>query len=137
VAQQIDRFTPGPEELQEAAELEARAPVQPTLLRLRLEAAALPHDALGELREVLAGFPGDCEVLIELKTSTGWRRLRLGAEFRVTRSAALHAELVHLLGEALLSEDGCPDSDGAGRASPQVSDRAPEPSVPSVAAASA
>ena len=57
---------------------------------------------LGELRELLAGFPGECEVVIELSTSHGPRRLRLGPEFRVERSAALHAELDSLLGDAIL-----------------------------------
>ena len=58
---------------------------------------------LGELKDVLAGFPGECEVVIELSTSVGDRRLRLGREFRVAHSAALHAELDDLLGHAILS----------------------------------
>ena len=40
--------------------------------------------------------------MIELSTSVGHRRLRLGREFRVSRSAGLHAELDALLGEALV-----------------------------------
>ena len=42
--------------------------------------------------------------MIELATSTGARKLRLGAGFRVTRGAALHAELEALLGSAMLPE---------------------------------
>jgi hypothetical protein len=43
-------------------------------------------------------------VMIELSTSVGRRRLRLGSEFRVTRSVGLHAELEALLGEAILRD---------------------------------
>ena len=59
---------------------------------------------LGELKEVLAGFPGESEVVIELSTSIGDRRLKLGPDFRVTRSAGLHAELDALLGHAILAD---------------------------------
>ena len=65
---------------------------------------------LGELKDVLAGFPGDSEVVIELSTSIGDRRLKLGPEFRVAHSASLHAELDALLGHAILA-----DGDGARR----------------------
>jgi hypothetical protein len=58
---------------------------------------------LGELKDVLAGFPGDCEVVIELSTSIGDRRLKLGPEFRVAHSPSLHAELDALLGHAILA----------------------------------
>ena len=57
---------------------------------------------LGELKDVLAGFPGESDVVIELSTSVGPRRLEAGPSFRVARSAGLHAELDELLGSALL-----------------------------------
>jgi hypothetical protein len=41
-------------------------------------------------------------VVIELTTAAGPRCLRLGSEFRVARSAALHAELDALLGDAIV-----------------------------------
>ena len=53
---------------------------------------------------MLTGFPGDCEVVIELSTSIGDRRLKLGPDFRVAHSAGLHAELDALLGHAILSD---------------------------------
>ncbi|HLY48367.1 MAG TPA: DNA polymerase III subunit alpha [Solirubrobacteraceae bacterium] len=105
VVQQIDRFEPTAEELSRAAERAEAPPVPPSVLRLRLDAAVLPPTALAELKELLAGFPGDSEVVIELKTSVGRRRLKLGRNFRVARGAGLHAELEHLLGAALLSDD--------------------------------
>ncbi len=104
VVQQIERFEPSPDEVRDAAEKAARSASAPSALRLRLDATALPAAALAELKDVLAGFPGESEVMIELATSTGARRLKLGGEFRVTRSAALHAELDALLGEAVLAE---------------------------------
>jgi DNA polymerase-3 subunit alpha len=106
VAQQLERFDPTPEEVREAAAQEARGVAKPSLLRLRLVASALGERVLGELKDVLAGFPGESEVIIELATTTGDRKLKLGPDFRVTRSAALHAELEELLGVAMVREDG-------------------------------
>ncbi|MBV9417316.1 MAG: hypothetical protein JO363_20185, partial [Solirubrobacterales bacterium] len=42
------------------------------------------------------------EVVIDLSTSVGDRRLKLGPEYRVSDSASLRAELADLLGEAML-----------------------------------
>jgi DNA polymerase-3 subunit alpha len=104
VAQSIERFEPTAEEVRLADEQEAKAARVPDALRLRLDAALLPATALAELKDLLTGFPGESDVVIELSTSVGRRRLRLGPDFRVTRSAGLHAELSLLLGEAILAE---------------------------------
>ncbi len=104
VVQQIERFDPTPEEIHEAAEQAAKQVVLPSALRLRLDARELPASALVELKELLSGFPGECDVVVELETSSGARRLRLGTEFRVARGAALNAELDALLGDAMLSD---------------------------------
>jgi DNA polymerase III subunit alpha len=103
IAQQIDKFEPTEEEVRKAEEELAKPQVSAAALRLALDATALPARALGELKEVLAGFPGESDVVIELTTSIGRRRLRLGADFRVARCAGLHAELDQLLGTAILS----------------------------------
>jgi DNA polymerase-3 subunit alpha len=108
VVQQVERFQPTPEEVHEAREQAARRPALPNALRLRLDATALAASVLSELKDVLAGFPGESEVVIELSTSVGERRLKLGPDFRVAHSPGLHAELDALLGEAILS-----GSDGA------------------------
>ena len=124
VAQQIERFEPTADEVEKAKVKEASlgGPTAATAgaaararqaLRLRLDAAALPASALGELRDLLTGFPGETEVVIELATVTGngsahpggRRRLKLGPAYRVTRGAALHAELDSLLGAALLADE--------------------------------
>jgi DNA polymerase-3 subunit alpha len=109
IVQQVDRFEPTPEEVAEAREQAARQPVLPSALRLRLDATALAASVLSELKDVLAGFPGESEVVIELSTSVGERRLRLGPDFRVAHSPGLHAELDALLGDAILgAQDGGP-----------------------------
>ena len=59
---------------------------------------------LGDLKDVLAGFPGQSDVVVELSTTIGARRLRLGPSFRVRHSASLHAELDSLLGSALIDD---------------------------------
>jgi DNA polymerase-3 subunit alpha len=105
VVQQIDPFDPTPEEVREAEEAAAKAAEPPPALRLRLDAAMLPASALGDLKELLAGFPGQAEVVIELLTSAGPRQLRLGAGFRVAHGAGLHAELDALLGEAMVGDE--------------------------------
>jgi DNA polymerase-3 subunit alpha len=105
VVQQVECFEPSREEVSHAAERAAQASERGKPLCLRLDAAALPAGTIEELKELLRTCPGKVEVVIELKTSIGARRLRLGPEFRVKRSASLHAELVALLGAAILSEE--------------------------------
>jgi DNA polymerase-3 subunit alpha len=104
VVQQIERFEPSGEEIRAATEQAAVLAAPPPVLRLRLDATALPASALRDLRDVLALFPGESDVVIELSSSVGARRLRLGPDFRVTRSAALHAELDSLLGRAMVAD---------------------------------
>jgi DNA polymerase-3 subunit alpha len=108
IAQQIERFEPSREEVLDAAATAAKAAEPPRPLRLRVDATLLPATALRELKELLQGFPGEAEVVIELSTSTGARRLKLGPEFRVSPGAGLHAELGELLGGALLGEQEPP-----------------------------
>jgi DNA polymerase-3 subunit alpha len=105
VVQQIDSFQPSAEEVAEAEQAAAKAALPPTPLRLRLDAAALPASALRDLKELLVGYPGEAEVVIELLTSAGPRQLRLGTDFRVAQTAGLHAELDSLLGEAVVGEE--------------------------------
>jgi DNA polymerase-3 subunit alpha len=103
VVSSVERFEPTSEELAEA-EAEAAQPAADAL-RLRLDAAALPARVIGDLGELLSSFPGESEVVIELRTSRGQRRLRLGDGFRVARTAGLHAELDALLGSAILAPE--------------------------------
>jgi DNA polymerase-3 subunit alpha len=115
IAQQVERFKPSRAEVLKA-EVEAAKPVLgPSALKLRLDATALPVSLLGELKDLLAGFPGESDVVIELSTTVGHRRLKLGPSYRVSHSAGLHAELDALLGSALMSDVRAqPDPEPAG-----------------------
>jgi DNA polymerase-3 subunit alpha len=102
IVQQIDRFEPTAKEVSEAQEQAAKPVAPPPALKLGLDATRLRASAIVDLKELLAGFPGECDVVIDLHTSGGCRRLRLGPEFKVTRSAGLHAELESLFGVAIV-----------------------------------
>jgi DNA polymerase-3 subunit alpha len=102
VVQEAEAFKPSEEEV-EAARAKAREiPVGPPPVRLRLDAAALPASIIDDLKQLLATYPGESDVVLDMRTSIGPRRLRLGADYRVAPNAALHAELDHLLGAAML-----------------------------------
>ena len=60
--------------------------------------------------------------MIELATSSGRRRLKLGPDYRVARTAGLHAELDPLLGPALIAS---PQAGVAGLAAAGVQPRRP------------
>jgi hypothetical protein len=47
---------------------------------------------------VLEHFPGETDVLLQMKTSAGTRKLRFGPSCRVAPSMGLRAELNDLLG---------------------------------------
>ncbi len=104
VVQSAEPFKPSPEEAQRAREqvraLASRA--APTALLVHVDAARLPASVIDELKSLLGNFPGESEVVLQVHTSGGPRRLRLGAEFRVAPTPMLRAELDHVLGEALL-----------------------------------
>ena len=100
IVSSVERFQPSSEELAAAERQAIKAPA--VAFRLRLDAAALPATVVGELRELLASFPGESDVVIELNTRAGARRLRLGDDYRVERSASLRSELEALLGSAIL-----------------------------------
>jgi DNA polymerase-3 subunit alpha len=104
LVQDVSRFEPTEDELARARERAARPAPAPRALQLRLDAARLPATALAELKDLLGGFPGELDVVIELQTSTGPRRLKLGPGYRVTHTVGLQAELDALLGSAALHE---------------------------------
>ena len=57
---------------------------------------------IDDLKHLLGNHKGESEVVLELKTTAGARRLRLGEDFRVAPTATLRAELEHILGPAAL-----------------------------------
>ena len=107
VVQEIEPFEPTPEEIAAAGEpppdVVAKKPlrrgaavVDPVVLKVN--ARACDETLIGDLKAVLEHFPGEADVMLEMETSAGPRRLRFGAGYRVSPSVALRAEIDHLLG---------------------------------------
>jgi DNA polymerase-3 subunit alpha len=97
IVQDVEPFEPDADELDAAKakvdELDRREP-----LLLQLDAARFGLGIISELKAVFADFPGESEVVIEMKTREGIRKLRFGEDYRVAPSAGLRAELDELLG---------------------------------------
>ncbi|MBV9534093.1 MAG: DNA polymerase III subunit alpha [Solirubrobacterales bacterium] len=120
IAQQVERFEPSAETIRTAALAAAQRAAPPRPLCLRLNTTGLQAAVLAELKELISGYRGEVDLVLELETSSGCRRLKLGPEFRVKRSATLHAELRALFGKAIVSNgslehapDGAPASAAA------------------------
>ncbi len=101
VVQSIQRFAPSAEEIErararaETAAASSAARARP--VHLRISAAALSPNALDDLRQAIEDFPGAAEVVIDIDTSEGIRRVRLGERFRVANTPSLLAELESVL----------------------------------------
>ncbi|MCW3027519.1 MAG: polymerase subunit alpha, partial [Solirubrobacterales bacterium] len=61
----------------------------------------LSHSAIDGLKRAIGDYPGPTEVLLDISTSAGTRRLRLGREYRVQHTPTLLAELEHALSPPL------------------------------------
>jgi DNA polymerase III subunit alpha len=72
-------------------------------LLLRVDAARFRPTLVSELKALFETFPGETEVLVEMHTREGTRRLRFGEGYRVARSSGLEAELDSLLGPDALA----------------------------------
>ncbi|HEX8101929.1 MAG TPA: DNA polymerase III subunit alpha, partial [Solirubrobacteraceae bacterium] len=103
IVNEVSPFKPSEAEVAKAKAIVAeKAALVPRALNLRLDAGRLPATAIDDLRELLQEYPGDCEVVLEMQTRTGPRRLRLGEGYRVKGSNhALKAALMKLLGPAV------------------------------------
>src|SRR5690349_5853807 len=101
----IERFEPSEAEIERARDqaVALAAARAPRPLCLRVDAGRLPATVIDELKRIFEDFPGESEVVLEVHTRTGLRRLRFGTEFRVAgRNAALKAELDRVLGAAVV-----------------------------------
>jgi DNA polymerase-3 subunit alpha len=101
IVQGVERFAPTADEVERARR--ASTGIAPPPLRVCLDAGRLPASVIDDVKHVLETFPGDAEVVLEMRTSAGSRTLKLGASYRVAPGASLRAELSALLGEAVLS----------------------------------
>jgi DNA polymerase-3 subunit alpha len=98
VVQEAERFEPGEAEIRAAA---APTPVGP--LTLRINAADFRPTLVEELKAVFEHFQGETEVMLEMQTREGTRRLRFGSDYRVRPSSGLRAELDVLLGPGVMA----------------------------------
>ena len=105
VVQSAEPFEPTPEEVERARAAAATRLVGPLPLHVRLDAAAvasLPASIMDDIKHLLANFPGESEVVLELQMSAGPRTLKLGPSYKVAPTPTLRAELEHVLGPAAL-----------------------------------
>ena len=102
VVQTVEPFAPsrggdraGPRRGRRGRRARRRTLAQP--VHLRVSADCLSSGAIDELKHAIEDFPGPAEVLLEIDTSAGTRRLRLGEAYRVQHTPTLRAELEHAL----------------------------------------
>jgi DNA polymerase-3 subunit alpha len=104
VVQTAEPFDPSPEEVERARESAALRQIGPVPLHLRLDAAALPASFIDDLKDLLGSFPGESEVVLEMRMSAGEpRTLKLGSSYKVAPSPTLRAELQSILGPGALA----------------------------------
>ena len=97
VVAEAELFEPGADELA-AARAKAAALRDPEQFTLRVNAAEFGPGLVDELKVIFEGFPGQSEVLIEMTTRDGPRVLKFGADYKVSPSHALRAQVHELLG---------------------------------------
>ncbi|MFI5122870.1 MAG: DNA polymerase III subunit alpha [Vicinamibacteria bacterium] len=100
VVHEAEGFEPGADEM---AAARAKAAQANGPLVLKVNAAEFGAGLIEELKSLFGDFPGENEVLLEMRTREGVRKLRFGTDYRVTPSPALRAELDQLLGPAALA----------------------------------
>ncbi|MEA2152285.1 MAG: polymerase subunit alpha, partial [Solirubrobacteraceae bacterium] len=105
IVQSVERFSPSQEEIDQAraksdATAQRRGKTATALsetVHLRVHASALGPALIEDLKHAIEDFPGSAEVVLDIDTSAGTRRLRLGEAFRVQHTPTLRAELEHAL----------------------------------------
>jgi DNA polymerase-3 subunit alpha len=95
VAQEAVFYNPSEKEVAEAIEKQ-RKRMEP--LTLRVDPAMLTGDVLEEVKAIIEHHKGETEVHLLLVSGERQRRLKLGPDYRVRRSAAMLSELEELLG---------------------------------------
>ena len=101
IVNDVEKFEPTDNEIEKAKAQVARIVEQRSQpIAFRFDAQRLPAGVIDDLKRILSEHPGECELVFEVHTSTGPRRLRLGDGFKVAKSPRLLSELQHLLGAA-------------------------------------
>jgi DNA polymerase-3 subunit alpha len=97
IVQSVEPFAPSEEEIEQARAKSEAATALAQPVRLRVQASALCAGLIEDLKHAIESFPGPAEVLLELDTSVGTKRLRLGDAYRVQHTPTLRAELDNAL----------------------------------------
>jgi DNA polymerase-3 subunit alpha len=84
-------------------------------LTVTIDAGRVPATALGEIRQVLADFPGEVPVVLNMVRGDERARLRVGDGLRVSPASGLYAELKALLGESCIELGGFACGEAVGR----------------------
>jgi len=103
VVQSVQLFEPSEQEIESAraaAVARAAAP-PPEPVHVPVNLSELSQSAIDDLKQAIGDYPGPAEVLLDIGTSAGTRRLRLGQEYRVQHTPTLLAELEHALAPLL------------------------------------
>jgi DNA polymerase-3 subunit alpha len=101
LVQDVTRFDPSDAEIERAREQAVKAAEPPAPLRIVIDGERVPITVVDDLKRLCEDYPGDCEVVLEVHTPDGPRRLRFGPTYRVAgRNASLKAELDRLLAPA-------------------------------------
>jgi DNA polymerase III subunit alpha len=97
IVQSVEPFAPSEEEIEQARAKSEAATALAQPVRLRVQASALCAALIEDLKHAIESFPGPAEVVLELDTSAGTKRLRLGDAYRVQHTPTLRAELDNAL----------------------------------------
>jgi len=101
VVQSVEPFAPSEEEVERArTKADAEAKTATALahpVRLCIDASSLPVSAIEDCKQLIEENPGPAEVVLEINTSAGTRRVRLGETYRVQHTPTLRAELENVL----------------------------------------
>jgi DNA polymerase-3 subunit alpha len=101
VVQTVEAFSPSAQEIERARTQAASAAKTATALaepvHMRVDAASLSASAIENVKQLVEDYPGPAEVVLDIDTPAGVRRLRLGEAYRVNHTPTLRAELEQAL----------------------------------------
>ena len=102
IVQSVQPFEPDQQEIDRArAKAKATAAADAAgarPLHLSVSADSLSMETLAELRQAIEESPGQAEVVLDIHTRSGTRRVRLGSAFRVRHTLSLREDLESALG---------------------------------------
>jgi DNA polymerase III subunit alpha len=101
IAQSVEIFAPSEQEIEEASS-QAAAEAKTTIalsrpVHARVDLARLSASAIEDIKQLVEDYAGPAEVLLDIDTPAGPRRLRLGEAFRVQNTPTVRAELQNAL----------------------------------------